>query len=695
MKKFLAVLLAVVMVTTVAGCAEKPTDTVTTYTVSFDSMGGTMVDSQVIEEGKSVTKPENPQKEGFAFVEWRLDGAAYNFSTVVTENLVLTAYYTMNESTEIVLVLLDYQNGQQRGIVEIIKGGKMTEPPAPLKEGYKFIGWYVDGAKYNFSTVLNENITLTAKWEIDKQATTKNKGTTTTKKGTNGATNNSNSEDDDNSTTSDNTVTDEFDETEEERNATYDAIVERYYGRWYLNGYADVCIDISKNSYYDAMSVSSYNFSFSVNDATGKLLKNTYLVYPFKSNDIDGYSSGIDILYQDWDKRISEDKIILGEDCIYIANYKFVREQGTKDRYYDTCYKEAIGTWYLHNSPNSILEISADKANNLMNSDTFILETTCFDLKTFATNVSASYAGGGRADRKSDWDKYGISVSNGVLTITNGNGTRTFYKTKTYIQVTGLSLDKTNIKMAPYESQTLNVTISPSNAYYKTVTWTSSNSSVVTVSTGSGKATVTAQGEGSATITVKTTDGNYIATCNVTVSVPRATGVSLNKNSVELYRGETETLTATVSPTNASNKDITWTSSNTNVVTVSSSGKITAKGAGTAIITVKTVDGGYTASCQVTVKNPKLTVTASTGIEYRVSNTGTAMGVFCEAKPSGGSGDYVAYSIKLYYNGTLIAESSQREVFVTPVKYGTYTAEVYVKDSDGNEATSTTVHTIS
>ena len=690
MKKFLAVLLAVVMVTTVAGCAEKPTDTVTIYTVSFDSMGGTMVDSQVIEEGKSVTKPEAPKKEGFTFVEWQLDGAAYDFSTVITKDLVLTAYYTMNESTEIVLVLLDYQNGQQRGIVEIIKGGKMTEPPAPLKEGYKFIGWYVDGEKYNFSTVLNENITLTAKWEIDKQATTKNKGTTTTNStGTNSTTSNNAS------TGDDDTIPDEDFETEEEINARYDVITEKYAGRWYLNGYADVCIDVSKHPYYGAFVIQSQNFSFPAEGADVK----GYAVYPDKSIDPiigGGYVSGAEIIYRDWDNSLIENNVILGNDCIYISNYKFVREKGTKDRYYDTCYKEALGTWYLYNSPESSIEIFTYSNDYLteFHAVSFGITTKHFDIENFATNVGGD-AGGGRADIKADWDKFGISVSDGVLTITNENGTRTFYKTKTYIQVTGLSLDKTNIKMAPYESQTLNVTISPSNAYYKTVTWTSSNSSVVTVSTGSGKATVTAQGEGSATITVKTTDGNYIATCNVTVSVPRATGVSLNKNSVELYRGETETLTATVSPTNASNKDITWTSSNTNVVTVSSSGKITAKGAGTAIITVKTVDGGYTASCQVTVKNPKLTVTASTGIEYRVSNTGTAMGVFCEAKPSGGSGDYVAYSIKLYYNGTLIAESSQREVFVTPVKYGTYTAEVYVKDSDGNEATSTTVHTIS
>ena len=76
-------------------------------------------------------------------------------------------------------------------------------------------------------------------------------------------------------------------------------------------------------------------------------------------------------------------------------------------------------------------------------------------------------------------------------------------------------------------------------------------------------------------------------------------------------RGNTETLKATINPTDADDKNITWTSSNTNVATVNSSGKVTAIAKGTTTITVKTSDGGYTANCLVTEDNPQLTASVS------------------------------------------------------------------------------------
>ncbi len=87
------------------------------------------------------------------------------------------------------------------------------------------------------------------------------------------------------------------------------------------------------------------------------------------------------------------------------------------------------------------------------------------------------------------------------------------------------------------------------------------------------------------------------------------TGVTLNKNSTSILIGDTETLTATVAPSNATNKAVTWTSSNTSVATVSE-GVITAKAAGNTTITVTTSDGGYTASCTVTVSNPSKTLSS-------------------------------------------------------------------------------------
>ena len=165
--------------------------------------------------------------------------------------------------------------------------------------------------------------------------------------------------------------------------------------------------------------------------------------------------------------------------------------------------------------------------------------------------------------------------------------------------VESVSLDKTSITLTEGDSQTLTATVSPSNATNKNVSWKSSNTSVATVSNGK----VTALKAGTASITVTTEDGGKTATCQVTVNarVYNVESVSLDKTSITLTEGDSQTLTATVSPSNATNKNVSWKSSNTSVATVSN-GKVTALKAGTATITVTTDDGGKTATCMVTVE---------------------------------------------------------------------------------------------
>ena len=179
------------------------------------------------------------------------------------------------------------------------------------------------------------------------------------------------------------------------------------------------------------------------------------------------------------------------------------------------------------------------------------------------------------------------------------------------VGVSGITLNKTALNLTIGASESLVATISPSNATNKDVKWTSSNTNVATVDT-TGK--VTGVSAGSATITVKTKDGAKIATCNVTVknSVIPVTGVTLNKTALSLVTGTSESLVATISPSNATNKDVEWTSSNTNVATVDTTGKVTGVSAGSATITVKTKDGSKVATCNVTVKNPVISVTGVT-----------------------------------------------------------------------------------
>ena len=183
--------------------------------------------------------------------------------------------------------------------------------------------------------------------------------------------------------------------------------------------------------------------------------------------------------------------------------------------------------------------------------------------------------------------------------------------TKAKVAVTGVSLDNTLLLISVGESRKLSATVKPSGATNKEVSWTSNNESVATVDSNGN---VKGLKEGSATITVTTKDGSKTATCKVTVSKPvstiAVTGVSLNKTSLSLTVGESQSLSATVSPSNASDKSVSWKSSNTSVATVDGSGNVKAVKAGTATVTVTTKDGSKTATCKVTVKSSSVAVTS-------------------------------------------------------------------------------------
>lgn len=147
------------------------------------------------------------------------------------------------------------------------------------------------------------------------------------------------------------------------------------------------------------------------------------------------------------------------------------------------------------------------------------------------------------------------------------------------------------------ETRQLTATVFPESASDKAVTWSSSNSAVADVNSAGQ---VTAQGNGSAEITATTRDGGKTASVSVTVTTP-VTGISLPKTALSMEVGETTRLSAVISPSSASDKEVTWTSSNSAAAAVDSSGLISAKGQGTAIITVKARDGGKTAAVKVTV----------------------------------------------------------------------------------------------
>ena len=167
-----------------------------------------------------------------------------------------------------------------------------------------------------------------------------------------------------------------------------------------------------------------------------------------------------------------------------------------------------------------------------------------------------------------------------------------------------VTLNKSTAKVEIKKTLTLKATLTPSYAGQKALTWSSSNTAVATVSS-SGK--VTAKKKGTATITAEGVGGKK-GSCKVTVIGVQPTGVTLNLSTKTLHVGSSYTLKATVSPSNAENKTLTWKTGSNSVATVHE-GTVKARGEGTITITAITANGKK-AACKVTVL-PKATVTAS------------------------------------------------------------------------------------
>lgn len=180
---------------------------------------------------------------------------------------------------------------------------------------------------------------------------------------------------------------------------------------------------------------------------------------------------------------------------------------------------------------------------------------------------------------------------------TSENGKSTTCRVIVVSSITGVKLNKTTLSVNYGHNEVLKATITPSDTTdSKKLTWSSSNTKVAKVDQSG---VVTPVNAGTAIITVKTSNGKT-ATCQVTVKKP-IVSVSLNKSKLTLYKGKTETLKATINPSNTTDsKTLTWKSSNTNVVKVNSQGKLTAVNGGSATITVTTANK-KTATCKVIV----------------------------------------------------------------------------------------------
>ncbi|MCZ8517611.1 DUF5011 domain-containing protein [Paenibacillus filicis] len=204
-----------------------------------------------------------------------------------------------------------------------------------------------------------------------------------------------------------------------------------------------------------------------------------------------------------------------------------------------------------------------------------------------------------------------------------------------FIPVTGVTLDQPYFVMTQGDTRAVTALVTPSNATFTDVSWASSDPSVVSVSGTGGSAALTGNSTGTATVTATTYEGNLKASGTVRVVAPGyvlVSGIALDKPAVMLGKGQTTQLTATVAPTNATNGNVVWTSSNPSVATVTANtygsvtsgvyGSVTA-GVYGSMATVQAISGGTAVITATSADDPRYSVV--TNITVNVPVNGIAL----------------------------------------------------------------------
>lgn len=269
-------------------------------------------------------------------------------------------------------------------------------------------------------------------------------------------------------------------------------------------------------------------------------------------------------------------------------------------------------------------------------------------LPSNATNQKVSFSSNNKSVVSVDSSGKVKALKDGTadISIKTNEGKFTDYITITVerdvINVKSISMNKYSTSIIEGESEKLSYTIMPSNADNKKVTWKSSNINVATVD---DNGLVTAQKEGTALISVVTDDGKITSSCTVSVAkkVVNVSSITLNKNSVDLKAGTTERLTYSLSPSNATNQKVRWTSSDDSIASISEDGVISAKSGGNVRISIITDDGGHIASCDVNVSEILVTELSLNKSNFQMEKNSTVK-IGCSVQPSDATDKEITWS---------------------------------------------------
>lgn len=151
--------------------------------VTFDSHGGTEVESLKIKKGEIIEEPEEPLKEGYEFIGWYYDGKKFDFSKELDKNIKLEAKW-LKVGTIKNTITFDSAGGSSVEAQKVSKGEKVKKPANPTRSGYTFVEWTLDGKSYDFNSKVEKSIKLVAVWKqnVVVNVPVKNTNNTTNKK---------------------------------------------------------------------------------------------------------------------------------------------------------------------------------------------------------------------------------------------------------------------------------------------------------------------------------------------------------------------------------------------------------------------------------------------------------------------------------------------------------------------------------
>lgn len=254
------------------------------------------------------------------------------------------------------------------------------------------------------------------------------------------------------------------------------------------------------------------------------------------------------------------------------------------------------------------------------------------------------------------------------------------------VPVTGISLDKSSISMDVNQTATLYATVAPATATNKAIVWTSNNSSIAEISQ---KGIVTSKAEGTTYVTARTVDGGLYATCTIFVKRIPVTGMTLDKTNSTIEVGKSISLKPSITPINATNKLVSFESSNSNIASVDSTGKVVGRAIGVATITATSNDNNFKSICIITVKENENADNEILGIRLNKKSIQIKQGKFKKLtalitpgnlKKTGliwkSSNEEVAY---VSNDGRVFAKKEGTAIITVTTSDGKYTAKCSVK----------------